>query len=311
MQNERVNPEWNQIHKLENQNILFHKPDENRSARVTVGVPTYKRKTLERTLRSLALQSYKRFCVIVSDNAGCQQATLEAVRRCSCDLTSITLVAQPNNLGALGNLAFLLGCAKTDYFMWLADDDEINPEFIEALIRVLDEDVAAVCAMGRWKKMVDLDSEVKTRQVRLTSRMRAHRIIKFIAGNADDAFFYGLHRTENLRGCHFDGYFWPNNQTITNCCYVFLYDLVLMGPIRIDPKAVWISHNYSAKAYKPAGEKGMKEKVLSLIRRVNVHFLYQKKTIRRHPSLTPVAFISSIFGLATEVLSKSCRILLK
>ena len=33
--------------------------------------------------------------------------------------------AQENNIGSVGNCNFLLSLSDTEYFMWLADDDEI------------------------------------------------------------------------------------------------------------------------------------------------------------------------------------------
>jgi GT2 family glycosyltransferase len=78
---------------------------------------------------------------------------MAAVREFSDDLPSVVLVAQEENIGALENLKFLLAAAETEYFMWLADDDEISPDYLAELVSLLDADSDTVTAVGQWKHM--------------------------------------------------------------------------------------------------------------------------------------------------------------
>ena len=39
--------------------------------------------------------------------------------------------------------------------MWLADDDEISPNYVEVLAKILDENPDVVSAAGHWVYMAD------------------------------------------------------------------------------------------------------------------------------------------------------------
>ena len=75
-------------------------------------------------------------------------------------------------------------------------------------------------------------------------------------------FFYGLHRTSNLKKCSFIKFWKPNSDLISNWAYVFLFDLVLQGKITFNPDsdAKWIDNDFGIKFYKK--ENGNKYKIL-------------------------------------------------
>lgn len=226
-------------------------------------------------------------------------------------LPEIHLIAQTQNVGALGNLNFLLEQAKTDYFLWLADDDEISDNYLEELFLLLENDKRAVSAMGQWRMMLN-EHEFETRtQLKNTSENRVTRLVKFIACESDDSFFYGLHRTENLRRCTFRDYFFPNEQVLTNCCYIFLFDLLWQGSVAYTEDASWICHNYSEKSYISASPNGMKEKLRTLIRRFNVHFLYCRKTGEKAPLLLIAIFPAAIAGFSREIISAAMKLVFR
>jgi glycosyltransferase involved in cell wall biosynthesis len=299
-----ITPDWNRRVRIEDENIILRIKNTDRAAKVTVGLPTFNRPdTLRRALSSLAHQTFRDFVVIVSDNAGVNQATIDAVQEVGKDLPEVYLIAQESNTGALGNLSFLLGCANTKYFMWLADDDEISENYLEKLVSLLECEPAAVCAMGRWRMMRNAHQGENRWQLENSTANRALRIFVYIACEPDDYFFYGLHRTEQLRRCHFDGYFYPNSKVLTNCCYVFLFDLLWQGPVKYSREATWICHNYSEKSYNRAHANGLSDKLKTLARRINIYLLYCTKTAKKSPLLLlvsiPAAFIGFTRDLAT------------
>ncbi len=297
--NEIIKPNFSKVINLEEQNIIYKKISKEDNFLVTIGIPTFKRNTLERTLRSVSKQTYKRFRIIISDNSGYSKETLNIVRKYSKTIPSLYLIAQEINIGAIGNLSFLLNCASTKYFMWLADDDEISNNFIETLIKILEKESRAIAAMGSWKKMSNPYEGKIIERSRNSSYLI--RIINFIAGSQNDSAFYGLHRTMEIRKTNFEGYFAPNNKIISNCCYLILFDLLLKGEIFFTKECLWISHSYSEKSYKPSSGLTLFGKMKILIRRVNVYFLYCCKAYKYKKVILPVVFFASLFGFFRDI----------
>lgn len=295
--------DWSRRLSLEDEDVLFRSGGSEGIPRITIGMPTFKRAhTIRRALASIAVQSYRDFVVIVSDNAGEDPATIEAVRDVAADLPGIILIAQRENIGALANLKRLLGLAETDYFMWLADDDEITPDYLAELVALLDEDTNIVSATGRWRKMLSEQEWQMPEVLETAQTSRAARLFNFVAFGRDDSLFYGLHRSECLRRGRFRGFAWPNRGMLTNWCYVFLFDLVWQGRIGYARNAAWISHNYTEKLYEKADALTVGDRVRTLIRRINVYYLYTRQTAARNPLMLPVILAAALIGFARDII---------
>lgn len=300
--------DWSRKSQLNDANVVLHKKLFAGAPRVTIGVPTYRRPdTLRRTLTAITRQTFREYIVVISDNMPSDMHTLQTVERFSDELSEVVLVSQKDNLGALGNMNFLLSVAETDYFLWIADDDEVSPNYLEDLVRLLDENASATTAMGQWISMKNPHEGSIRKQLRPETRNRALRLFKFISGEADDSAFYGLHRTEYLRGISFPGYFSPNRDILTNCCYVFLFDLLLKGHFAYTDDAAWICHNYSDKHYSRSQAMGAGDRLRTLIRRINLYLIYLVKTARKAPLLVPIVFVASVLGLMRDVITASWR----
>lgn len=301
--------DWDQLAESRNYTVLLHEKTNDRPPRVTIGLPTFNRPdTIRRALVSIARQSYRDFVLVISDNAGNDPATLAAVTEIAADLPEVYLLAQQQNLGLFGNMDFLMHAAETEFFMWLSDDDEITETYLEELVALLDEDPDTVTAMGTWRSMNTETEGWDRPQLEISSRSRLARVFKFVAGEADDAAFYGLHRSAPLKQCRFGGYVYPNRGVLTNFCYLFMFDLLLQGRFRYTNAAAWICHNYSEKQYNRALARGIADRAKTLARRINVYALYCAKTARKAPLLLPVIIPASILGLARDILSASFRI---
>lgn len=301
--------DWNTRISLDDQNVLLCKKNSEVEPRVTIGLPTYRRGHLIcRALSAIAQQTYRDFVLVVSDNAGEDPITVAVLQKFADDLPGVVLVAQEENIGALGNFKFLLGFAETEYFMWLADDDEISPDYLEELVGLLDADPAAVTAMGQWKNMTSPNDGAIRQQLRLEAKRLSHRLIKFVGGKAEDSAFYGVHRTECLRQSRFGGYLPPNRSVLTNFCYILLFDMLWLGRFRYGRSATWVCHNYSEKEYDRAHARGVRDRLKTLLRRLNVYAIYIGKTGRRAPMLVPVVLFASIVGLTREIVSAAWRL---
>lgn len=300
---------WDSRINLQDHDVLLHYKSIESAPRVTIGLPTYRRgHLLRRALASIAAQNYRDFVLIISDNAGNDPETLAAVKEFSGSLPEIFLVAQKENIGAVNNLKFLLAAAETEYFMWLADDDEISPDYLAELVSLLDDDPGTVTAVGRWMHITSPTEGAIRLQLRPDSKSRIHRLFNFVSGKADDSAFYGVHRTECLRQSRVPDYLPPNRGVLTNFCYILLFDMLWLGQFRFGRTATWICHNYTEKEYNRAVANSFGDKVKTLLRRLNVYSIYIGKTACKGPVLVPAILVASIFGFTRDVVSAAWRL---
>lgn len=301
--------DWNTRISLGDHHVLLHEKNTDTTPRVTIGLPTYRRGHLiRRALASVAAQSYRNFVLVISDNAGQDPETMAAVREFSDTLPEVVLVAQNQNIGALENLKFLLATAETKYFMWLADDDEISPDYLEELVGILDSNPDTVTAMGEWMDMTSPTDGVVRSQIRPEGTQRMQRLFHFVAGNADDSAFYGVHRTDCLRQSRVPNYLPPNRGVLTNFCYLLLFDMLLQGRFAYSDKVTWICHNYSEKEYDRALARGVRDRLRTLLRRLNVYAIYIGKTARKGPILIPAILVASLLGITRDIVTAAWRL---
>lgn len=304
-----MNLDWSARLSLREECVVFLRRTVSAPARVTVGMPTFRRaSTIRRALASLAAQSFREFVLVVSDNGGRDPETLAAVEEFADRLPEVILYAQDTNLGALPNLHFLLASASTPYFMWLADDDEISADYIEELVALLDADANAATAAGRWETISPWGGATQRKQLENESPNRAIRAFRHVAFADEDSAFYGLHRTECMRRTHFPGYLPPNRGVLTNWCYLFLFEMILQGRLRHATSATWRAFNDVPKAYAKAKAGGLRNKLRTLARRLNLYALYVAKSWR-YPLLVPLVVLASFVGLIRDIVTAIARVL--
>jgi TPR repeat protein len=166
---------------------------------VTVGIPAYNSAgTIARAIRSVQAQSFRRWRLIVSDDAS-QDGTADLCERLIAGDPRITLVRQPQNLGYM-NFGYLVGAARTPYFAWLAGDDLWHPAFLETCVAVLaarPDAVSAVpmCDFVEGAEIVPRAAETATIDGEWPARARA-----FLA-QPNGTRMYGLFRTAVLAQC--------------------------------------------------------------------------------------------------------------
>jgi|GEM_PF-3646048 len=263
---------------------------------VTIGVPTYNRpELLKRALTSIAAQDYPNLEVLVADNCS-PGSEVQAVYESFKDaLPGSRYYRHAKNIGGLKNFFSLLAAASGKYFMWLADDDEISPNYISALVPILESNPDAATAMGSWVLLLHEHEKVVMPNLKLSQQSALGRAISFIL-KSNDAFFFGLHRPGLLRSAEFNSYWWPNNKITVNLSFAYLMDLVLNGKILYtsDPSVQFRNHEYTSKFYdKP---KGLWVPLKFIIRRFNLYFLYGRKVAGTcgYRSIPPVAGLSGV-----------------
>ena len=103
---------------------------------ITVGITTFDRIDLLReTINSVLSQTYSSFEIIVANDNPTRTLTFENLG--ISEDARIRLVNHSSNLGEIENLNWLMNQATNPYFIWLADDDLLHPQFFEILINRL------------------------------------------------------------------------------------------------------------------------------------------------------------------------------
>jgi glycosyltransferase involved in cell wall biosynthesis len=165
---------------------------------LSIGVPTYNRAAvLERAVSSALAQTYGRIEVIVSDNAS-SDATEAVGRNLSARDSRVRYLRQTENCGLLQNFRRVLVEARGELFMWLADDDWIDPAYATACIEALSvrPDCGLACGIDRY-----YDKDVLVRSgtpMNLDDNSPQDRVISYFQQVILNGVFYGIMRRELL-----------------------------------------------------------------------------------------------------------------
>jgi len=187
---------------LENASPSSPNPDE---PLVSIGVPTYNRPAgLRRTLECLTRQTYRNTEILISDNASPgdeTQAIATAVQR---EDSRVQYFRQPQNFGAANNFKAVLNRARGEFFLWAADDDLFNEDYIRPLLAALRARPGSVLAFGRLEALNFETSErvpypkiaALAGERELRERMRTVLLAEESEGKAN--LWHALHRREAL-----------------------------------------------------------------------------------------------------------------
>jgi glycosyltransferase involved in cell wall biosynthesis len=100
---------------------------------------------IERTLDSLAAQTYPNLHILISDDASTDTTGAIcgrfAARHANCEYHR-----QPENLGWVGNVNVLLKRAQGDYLFFAFHDDPLEPRYVERLVEALQRHPGAILA---------------------------------------------------------------------------------------------------------------------------------------------------------------------
>jgi hypothetical protein len=164
---------------------------------VTIGIPTYNRaRELERAARSALDQDYPRLEVVVSDNAS-PDDTPATLARLAAD-PRLRFERQERNLGHAPNFAHVFAMARGELFMWLSDDDWLDPGYVSACVARLAADPALVLVWGRAQYFRDGGFAIQERRIDLRSRSAARRVLAYFWMVDINGPMYGVMRRDQL-----------------------------------------------------------------------------------------------------------------
>jgi len=163
----------------------------------TIAIPTFNRvATLPRAVTSALAQDYPAIEVVICDNAS-TDGTEEFCRELAGRDRRVRYVRHAENVGPIANFEAGLAAATGDYFMWLADDDWVDANYLSACIGALERGVALVAGRARW---FDSEGEVLAEApTRLLDDDGRRRIRDFFRTVTKASVYYGVSRTETAR----------------------------------------------------------------------------------------------------------------
>ncbi len=168
-------------------------------ALVSVGIPTYNRpEGLRRTLQCITAQTYGNLEILVSDNCSPAPGTEQVTREFMTRDPRIRYVRQPEGLGVSGNFRFVLQQAGGEFFMWAADDDDWDPDFVRQCVGgfVTDGVVSVMPHMRTLYRVQGLARPARFPRFG-PAQSAAQRMTAFLCC-LTPSLFYGLHRREHV-----------------------------------------------------------------------------------------------------------------
>lgn len=198
--------------------------------KLTIGMPVYNDiDFIEQSIKSILQQTYVDFVFIISDDCSTDGSSAICEKYAQDD-KRIQYIRQKENLGVSKNLKFLLNRATTEYFMWAADDDMWSPTFIENLIALLDKNPSATSAFSTFTRINEkgetFDGAINFNYENNDTVSRLKNFIK----NENDAFGYGIFRTQHILKVEFPTWWWPNQKCAYNNIYPSLCFYLAKGP---------------------------------------------------------------------------------
>jgi glycosyltransferase involved in cell wall biosynthesis len=125
---------------------------------VSIGMPVYNGDNyLAETLESILAQTFQDFEVIISDN-GSTDRTEAISRQYAAQDARIQYQRSDTNRGVSWNFRRAAQLSSGEYFMFLAHDDKLAPEFLQKCVAVLDTRPEVVLC---YPKAIEIDSQSK------------------------------------------------------------------------------------------------------------------------------------------------------
>jgi len=119
--------------------------------KISIGLPVYNGENhIRKSLDSILAQTFKDFELIISDNAS-TDSTPAICKEYATKDKRIRYIKKEKNIGMKENFAFVLQEAKHDYFVWIAADDIMLPEFLEKNFNVLESNPNFVGSVSKIK----------------------------------------------------------------------------------------------------------------------------------------------------------------
>jgi glycosyltransferase involved in cell wall biosynthesis len=193
---------------------------------VSVCIPTYRRADrLRRAVLHVLEGTYPNIEVIVSDNAS-PDHTESVVNELAGRDPRVRYFRQETNQGPTRNFEFARSQARGKYFMWLADDDYMDPDYIRRSVLELEADASLVLVSGLGAYHTgDRVIRFRGNVIQGMSHLPLWRALRYVFLMEDNSIFYGVYRREAVADCAL-----PNRFTGDS---IWLAEVLLAGRAKV------------------------------------------------------------------------------
>lgn len=173
---------------------------------VSVGIPTYNREsTVARAIESVLAQDYPNIELIISDNAS-TDGTQSICEKYAVSSPRVKYLRQRLNGGPTANFIEVFSRSSGTFFMWLADDDWLDPCYVSRCAEALQENQELVLVSGVARYHSHGTSVGTGTYMDLLYDSPLRRMLHYYASVSDNGTFYGVMRRDMaahnpLRSC--------------------------------------------------------------------------------------------------------------
>jgi glycosyltransferase involved in cell wall biosynthesis len=165
---------------------------------VSIGLPTYNRaEPLRRAVESVLSQDYQNIELIISDNASTDETEALGSEFARHD-GRVRYLRQSTNQGPAFNFSAVLEQAQGEFFMWLGDDDWLDPGYISECAQVLARHPEYELVGARAKYFRDSGFAFAEQPINLEDDSGSERVVSYFRKVATNGLFYGVMRREVL-----------------------------------------------------------------------------------------------------------------
>ncbi len=169
----------------------------------SICIPTFNRAaSLRRAVESACQQSYPALEIVVVDNAS-SDATQSLLESMAASDARIRYVRNDENIGAVANFNRALSLSTGQYVMWLADDDVIDRDYVQACVQALQNDSGRVLVAGHCQYVSEAGDKFAGQFLNLAAPWGWLRVLKYYAWVSDNSMFYGVMRRQHALACQF------------------------------------------------------------------------------------------------------------
>jgi glycosyltransferase involved in cell wall biosynthesis len=162
---------------------------------VTIGVPTYNRpEGLEKTISFLLKQEYDNIEIKISDNCSTNIRIKEILEKYALQDKRVTYTIQKTNIQIEPNFNYVYTGATGKYFMWLADDDSFENNYIGSCVDFLEKNTDYLLCSGGCKYLKGGNVSYLEIDKSLESNSPLKRMFRYLYYVNKNGLFYGVYR---------------------------------------------------------------------------------------------------------------------
>jgi glycosyltransferase involved in cell wall biosynthesis len=139
---------------------------------------------------SARAQDWPSLEILISDNASVD-ATPDYATALAADDDRVRYVRNGENVGGTENFNRVRSAARGDYFMWLGDDDTIDPTYVRRCVETLEAAPRAALVGGRVRYHSE-DGDFDGTRVEVASTSPVRRVLDYYRLVTDNGTFYGV-----------------------------------------------------------------------------------------------------------------------